>query len=319
MNTKRTSLVLLLAAVFLLAGIALIGGAAPAAAAPAAQSGGSVLDVLQNDPQLDEFEKLIEAVGLADNLDKDGPFTVFAPTDAAMAAFEALRADSNATITETALYHIANGRYSSTALADRPQLTTLLGEPVTITVRRGGIILNAEDEHPVTLTMTDIVADNGVVHIIDGVLVPPVNSLLMATKGDPAGTLADVLAADGRFTSLLSLAETAGMADALADAGRHYTLFAPTDAAFANLSAEQMNKLQDPREAAILLEYHLVGDELGINQIATDDMIPTVDGRPLYVTTDKSMNVSLNGHPLVDFNILATNGVIHVVDTVLMP
>lgn len=316
MNTRRVLLVVvLLVAALLPAGFTVGGGAAPVAA----QTGTSVLDVLQSDPQLDEFEKLVEAVGLADNLAQDGPFTIFAPTDAAMAAFETLRADSNATVTEAALYHIANGRYSSTALADRPLLTTLQGDQLTITVRRGGIILNAEDENPVTLILTDKVADNGVVHVIDGVLMPPVNSLLTAGKGDRTQTMAEALQADGRFTNLLALAKTAGMSDALADAGRHYTLFAPTDDAFAKLSAEQQAALQDPREAAILLNYHLVGDELGINQIATDDLIPTMDGRPLFVTTDESTHVFLNGRPLTDFNIRAANGIIHVVDTVLMP
>ncbi len=257
-------------------------------------------------------------MGLADNLDKDGPFTVFAPTDAAMASFEALRADSDASMTDVALYHIVNGRYSGVALADRSMLTTLLGEQVTITVRRGGIILNAND-NPVTIITTDIAAENGVVHIIDSVLLPPVNSLITASKGSPEQTIAEVLAADGRFTTLLSLAEKADLQDALADAGRSYTLFAPTDAAFEKLSEEQLNKLEDPRELEILLTYHLVGDRLGINQIATDDLIPTVEGRPLFVTTDESVQVFVNGQPLANFNILAANGVIHVGDSVLMP
>ena len=77
--------------------------------------------------------------------------------------------------------------------------------------------------------------------------------------------------------------------------------------------------MNDPQSLKAILSYHVIGDSLSINQIANDDIIPTLEGRPLIVTTDASQNVSLNGTPLASFNIVAANGVIHVVDTVLMP
>jgi uncharacterized surface protein with fasciclin (FAS1) repeats len=97
-------------------------------------------------------------------------------------------------------------------------------------------------------------------------------------------------------------------------------VFAPTDAAFEKLSDEQMNQIMnDANTREAILFYHIVGDMLGINQIATDDYIPTLEGRPLIVTTNNSQQVFINGEQLASFNIVAANGVVHAVDTVLMP
>jgi uncharacterized surface protein with fasciclin (FAS1) repeats len=129
-----------------------------------------------------------------------------------------------------------------------------------------------------------------------------------------------VLAEDGRFTTFLSLLDSANLDVDLANPAQTYTIFAPTDAAFEKLSDEQMNQLMtDPETLEIILSYHLIGDTLGINQIATDDFIPTLEGRPLIVTTNNSQQVFINGEQLASFNIVAANGVVHAVDTVLMP
>jgi transforming growth factor-beta-induced protein len=129
-----------------------------------------------------------------------------------------------------------------------------------------------------------------------------------------------VLEEDGRFTTLLSLLETADLGLNLDNPAQDYTIFAPTDDAFAKLSDELMEQLMnEPATLETILAYHVIGDSLSINQIANDDYIPTLEGRPLIVTTDASNNVSLNGTPLESFNIVASNGVIHAVDTVLMP
>lgn len=78
--------------------------------------------------------------------------------------------------------------------------------------------------------------------------------------------------------------------------------------------------LSDPQGALrTILSYHIVGDRLSINQIATDDYLPTLEGRALVVTTDEEITVYLNGRPVQSFNILAANGLIHVMDEVVMP
>lgn len=294
-------------------------GAQPTAASPAIQeeSTQSVWDVITANEQLAEFETIARAAVLADNLDQDGPFTVFAPTNAALDQLQSTFADSDATPTEILLYHIVNGRYNGPNVANQSTLMTLMGEQINVHVEDGQIVLN----DMVTVTTTDIEAENGVVHIIDQVLLPPANALSTSDKGSPDDSLWQVLEEDGRFTTFLSLAEQAGLNDELANINNTYTVFVPTDTAFENLSEEQVNdytKNNDTVEA--ILSYHLVGDQLGINQIATDDYISTMEGRPLFVTYDEdNQAVMINGQPLTDFNIVAENGVIHVVDSVLAP
>jgi transforming growth factor-beta-induced protein len=276
----------------------------------------TLMDLIRAHDQLNDFELLVDASGLAVNLERDGPFTVFAPTDAALANLETQVANSNATLTEILLYHVVNGRYTAADVANRAALPTLMGDQFAIHVNGGEIILN----DAVTITTLDDVAINGVIHIVDAVLVPPVNSLFIATQGSQVDTLDAVLAADGRFTTLLSLLADADLNVDLSNPAQSYTVFAPTDAAFEKLSEEQMNQLMtDFQTREAILAYHVIGDPLGINQIATDRFIPTLEGRPLIVTTDESVKVYINGVPLESFNIVAANGVIHVLDTVLMP
>lgn len=314
MRIKRTVFTLTLLVSVLLAGFSLARLSSPAAAQ--AEDPQTVMDIIRANDQLEDFELLIDAAGLAENLEHDGPFTVFAPTDAALAELETRAANANATLTEILLYHVVNGRYTGADVANRSTLPTLMGEHFAINVRGGAVILN----DAVTITTLDDTAINGVVHIVDTVLLPPVNSLLTADEGSRVDTLDEVLAADGRFTTLLSLLEAADLDVDLANPAQNYTLFAPTDAAFGKLSEEQMNNLMsDPNTLEAILSYHLIGDPLGINQIATDDFIPTFEGRPLIVTTDESLRVYVNGVPLESFNIVAANGVIHALDTVLLP
>jgi transforming growth factor-beta-induced protein len=341
MQTKKIIMLLVLVGI-LLVGSSFVRGVAPVEAALAIQTDGeeppdeevldeeqvseaqvdeaqTLLNVIQANPQLGDFEALIKAAGLADNLEKDGPFTVFAPTDAAIASLETFSAGSEATVTEILLYHIINGQYYSQDLSNYGTLPTLLGEHVAITVRGGQIILN-DMNNSVAITMTDVEAENGIIHIVDTVLMPPVNSLITTDKGSREHTIDEVLAADGRFTTFLSLLESTSLHSKLANLADTHTVFAPTNDAFAKLSEEQLNQLlANPQELETLLTYHLVGDTLGVNQIATDDYIPTLEGRPLIVTIDENLQVRLNNQSLTEFNIIAANGVIHVTDTVLMP
>lgn len=328
MQTKKILLLLLVAVLFM--GLAISKGSSPVAAAPAFQTGTgetdesqvdetqpemaqNLMDVVGSHDQLSDFETLIEAAGLADNLAKDGPFTVFAPTNTALATFDALATNADATVTDILLYHIVNGQYNSPTLVNFSTMPTLLGEHVAISVEGGEIMLN----DVVKIITTDIEAENGIIHIVDALLLPPVNSLITADKGSQGKTLDEVLTDDGRFTTFLALAESGGLEGALADLGQTHTVFAPTDAAFALLSEELMADMEADPETFV--SYLLVNDLLGINQIATDKYIPTVEGRPLFVSINEDAQVQINGQPLTEFNIVAANGIIHVVERVPVP
>jgi uncharacterized surface protein with fasciclin (FAS1) repeats len=314
----KKSLTFLLISLLML-GLMVTGVSAQTGTASEGQSG-TVYDVIVSDERLSSFELLVEAAGLANNLDQDGPFTVFAPTDEAWAAFEAMNAEepqTDATLTQILLYHVVNGNYPATAIAARDSVPSLLGEPVSFETDGGAVTLDGEAQ----VVDSGIAAANGVVHVIDTVLIPPVHSLATSRLGSRDMTIAEVLEADGRFETLLALMEQANLLDELENPDAEHTLFAPTDEAFEDVPEDVRDEWLAPGNSQFvgLMAYHLVSDELGINQLATDDLVPTLEGRPIFVTTDDELGVSLNDHPITEFNIVASNGVIHVVDSVLFP
>jgi uncharacterized surface protein with fasciclin (FAS1) repeats len=280
----------------------------------------TIYEVIRAEPTLSDFEALVDAAALDDNLQEDGPFTVIAPTNAAWAAFNTLSEEES--MTDILLYHVLNGEYSSEALTDEWGIMTLAGKylffDATVDKTETNIVLNGTVE----ITSEGIAASNGVVYIVDAVVpFPEENSLFASELGSPDATIAEVLANDGRFETFLSLADLAGLMEELENTSAHHTLFAPTDEAFAQVPEEMMEDwLANPEEALnTILSYHIVGDRLSINQIANDDYLPTLEGRALVVTTDENIQVYLNGRPVQSFNILASNGVIHVVNEVILP
>jgi len=115
----------------------------------------------------------VEAAGLVDALKGEGPFTVFAPTDEAFAAIpqetiEALLADPSGDLTQILLYHVIEGQVMAADVTDGLEATTLQGAPVTFTVADGSVMINEAN-----IVATDIVASNGVIHVIDAVIMPP--------------------------------------------------------------------------------------------------------------------------------------------------
>lgn len=339
-NVKR-KIYYVMGALILIFGISIWGGAQPTAASTALQEENepeeqeqeeqegqeeqetseqdaqSVWDVITANEQLSDFRILARAAALNNNLHGDGPFTVFVPSNAALEDLQSKFADTTATPTDVLLYHIVNGHFNGPDVANRSTLTTLLGEQINVNVENGQIVLNGT----AVVTTLDIRAENGVVHIIDEVLLPPENALSMSDKGSRDASLWQVLQEDGRFTTFLALAEQAGLADELSNTNNTFTIFAPTDTGFANIGEELVNEYtRNDDTIAAILSYHLVGDQLGINQVATDTYIPTLEGRPLFVTyTEDTQTVEINGQPLTDVNIVAANGVIHVVDSVFAP
>jgi uncharacterized surface protein with fasciclin (FAS1) repeats len=276
----------------------------------------SVYDVIKGDDRLTSFATLVDAAALADNLDNDGPFTIFAPTDEAFAAFEAADTQTDATLTEILLYHVVNGDYSAPDVANLASLPTLLGEHLAFSVQDGTIMLN----DAVKVTVMDVAAANGVVHIIDTVLVPPTNSLITSPLGSADMTLTEVLADQGNFSTFLALVEQAGLTSMLEDTNSRYTVFAPTDEAFANVDEDLLNQwMSDNEELKTILLYHITWDQLSINQLANGQYLSTIEGRPLILSTDENIQVHVNGSPIQTFNIIAANGVVHVVDRVLTP
>jgi uncharacterized surface protein with fasciclin (FAS1) repeats len=132
----------------------------------------TVVDIIVNSPDHDTLEAAVIAAGLEDDLSGAGPFTVFAPTDEAFKALpagtlETLLADPTGALADILLYHVASGKVMSGDLSDGQMIPTLFGKEVKVKINDDGVFINDSK-----VNAADIQADNGVVHVINAVLLP---------------------------------------------------------------------------------------------------------------------------------------------------
>lgn len=328
------SLVLLLA-------MSLIGGASAQEFEP------NIVDIAASDGRFDTLHAAVVAAGLADTLaSADNTFTVFAPTDDAFAALgedviNSLLADPQGALTSVLTYHVLDGAYSSSDVLSLTELPTLNGQSLAVSLRDGMPYVNDSQ-----IILTDIQAKNGIIHVIDAVLVPaaaappPVQIEEPPMVDDEEGmtdetdmaadepmadeaagqSIAEIAVANGNFNTLVAAASAAGLVDTLAGPG-NFTVFAPTDAAFAALPEGTVETLlADPSGALTdILLYHVVGTTLSRDQLATTDRMWTLEGSPLDVNRDGFNIVDIGGAQVLIYDIQASNGIIHVIDRVLLP
>lgn len=307
-----------------------------------AQTNDNIVDIAASNDNFDTLHAAIVAAGLADTLaSADAEFTVFAPTDDAFAALEAaapgtlasVLADPKGALTTILTYHVVAGTLTSADVVAADTLTTLQGEELDVTVRDGEVYIDGAQ-----VLMVDVPAKNGVIHVIDSVLLPAaitgaasepaetadVAASAAAAPSQPANTTPVVdttsmtiaeIASGADFTSLAGALTATGLIDVFTRPG-NYTVFAPTNAAFEALGDVSLTE----EELTKILLFHVVGDQLTRDQIATDDLIPTLsDGRPLIVNREGSRIIDINGARFVATDIQASNGIVHVIDRVLIP
>ncbi len=272
----------------------------------------TVVDVIVNSPDHELLEAAVLAADLAGALSADGPFTVFAPTDDAIGALVAalgITAEellALETLGDILTYHVVAGEALSTSLTDGQMIATLLGPDVTVTITDDGTFIN-----DALVTFADIPADNGVVHVIDAVLSPPV----VVTN-----TVVDVIVNSPDHELLEAAVLAADLAGALSADGP-FTVFAPTDDAIGALvaalgiTAEELLALETLGD---ILTYHVVAGEALSTSLTDGQMIATLLGPDVTVTiTDDGTFIN---DALVTFaDIPADNGVVHVIDAVLLP
>ncbi|MTB52329.1 fasciclin domain-containing protein [Lewinella sp. W8] len=265
----------------------------------------TVVGIIVNSTAHDTLEAAVLAAGLDDDLSGDGPFTVFAPTDDAFAALpagtvETLLGDS-ATLANILLFHVAGLEALSTDLSDGQRVMTLQGGDVVVTINADGVFINDAQ-----VTMADVDATNGVVHVIDAVLSPP-----------PA-TVVDIIVESEVHTTLETAVGIAGLADALSGAGP-FTVFAPTDEAFLALPPGVLAALTaDSAALANVLLYHAVGAEAYSDDLEDGQRIMTLQGGDVVVTINDD-GIFINDAEVTVANLQALNGVVHVIDAVLTP
>jgi transforming growth factor-beta-induced protein len=276
----------------------------------------NIVEIAQEDGNFTSLVAALTAAGLVDDLSGPGPFTVFAPTDAAFAKLDPvvlndLLTNDTETLTQILLYHVVSGTANSTDLSDGMEVKTLQGKNVTVKISGSDVYIN-----DAKVIIADIQASNGVIHVIDTVLIPPKEPVPPAPEGN---TIVDIAVANGNFTSLVAALEAAGLVDELSGPGP-FTVFAPTDAAFAKLDPCLLQQLLtcDTDTLTQILLYHVAAGEVMSSDLTNCQQIQTLQCGDVTVTIHCDA-VCINDAKVIIADIQASNGVIHVIDTVLIP
>jgi transforming growth factor-beta-induced protein len=276
-----------------------------------------LVDIAAADGRFTTLVAALQQAGLVDALRADTPITVFAPTDDAFGKLpdgtvEGLLENVPA-LTDILLYHVVPGKVMAADVVTLESADTLLGKPVSIAVEEDGSVMINES----MVLITDIEGSNGVIHVIDSVLLPPAEEEPMAEA--PTLNIVELAVADGRFTTLVSAVQKAELADDLMTGGP-YTVFAPTDDAFAALPEGTLDAVvADFETLNNVILYHLVPGVFMAESVAKETALGTVLGQPLSVAAHSDGTVTVNDSQIVITDIPATNGVIHVIDAVLIP
>ena len=306
-------------------GLSAVGGLPASAAkkkAPAKASKVVLKDIVDTAVAAGSFKTLAAALTAADlipTLKGAGPFTVFAPTDAAFAKIpkadlDAILADKKK-LTEILTYHVVAGAVPASVVVtlDGKSAKTVNGAEVKIAIVGGKVVLNGN----VNVVTTDIKASNGIIHVIDSVLLPPA----AAPAAVPGGkTIVDVAASAGSFKTLLAAVDAAGLTATLRSAGP-FTVFAPTDEAFNVLPKETLVLLLKPENKKLLtdiLTFHVVPGSVNAAKVLSSHDLPTVNGKRSLINV-RGGRAYINGAEIKVTDIAASNGIIHVIDTVMIP
>jgi len=283
------------------------------------------------------FSTLVDLVGkagLGDTLSNGGPFTVFAPTNEAFAALDPATVnflvENPEELKKVLLYHVLPEKRPSSSLRDTPFIDSAQGATLRLNFLNSpaGFALRINED--VTVTQANIPASNGVIHVIDKVLIPPAEatgaqqrtSIAEPTSTQETRNLAEVAAGAG-FSTLVDLVVKAGLADTLSNGGP-FTVFAPTNEAFAALDPALVESLvSNPEALKKVLLYHVVSGKVLSSQLSDNLSVKTVQGAPIKINIIQGyhgVSVKINNAATVTkTDIPAKNGVIHVIDQVLIP
>lgn len=250
----------------------------------------------------------LKAGGLIDTLKGKGPFTVFAPTDAAFANLpegtveSLLKPENKDQLVSILTYHVVPGKVMSGDVVKLNSAKTVQGQPVSIKVVDGKVMIDNA-----TVSSVDINCANGVIHVIDSVIIP---------KKD----IVDTAVAAGSFKTLAAALSAAGLVDVLKGEGP-FTVFAPTDEAFAKLPAGTVEDLLKPENKAKLtqiLTYHVVSGKVMAADVVKLKGAKSVQGGEVSIKVSDD-GVMVDGAKVVATDIECGNGVIHVIDSVILP
>ena len=278
----------------------------------------TIVDVAVADGRFTTLVAALQAADLVGTLDdENAEFTVFAPTDDAFNllgqdAIDSLLADTE-TLTDILTYHVLVGE------VDASHAISLVGSTVEM-VNGDSIGLSLDNEdlliNTSTVIITDVEADNGIIHVIDAVLIPP------AKKGEPSMDILETAVANGNFTTLVATLQATGLDAALSDDSVNYTVFAPTDAAFAMIDPATIDILLANTDVlSNILLQHVVDAE--INSVTAYSLngasAETLSGANIPVLINSETDtLTFGGATIITKDIYTSNGIIHVIDTIVI-
>ena len=252
----------------------------------------------------------VKAAGLVDTLKGDGPFTVLAPTDDAFKKLPAgtvetlLKPENLKKLQAILTYHVVPGSVMASDVVKLNSAKTVQGDAVSIKVENGAVMINGAK-----VVKTDIKCKNGVIHVIDSVILPP-------EKAD----IVDTAVGAGKFSTLVAAVKAAGLVETLKGEGP-FTVFAPTDEAFAKIPKATIQELLKPENKAKLasiLTYHVVSGKVMAADVVKLTSAKTVNGQTATIKVADG-KVMIDGANVIKTDIDCKNGVVHVIDSVIMP
>jgi uncharacterized surface protein with fasciclin (FAS1) repeats len=277
----------------------------------------SIVDVVVENSNFTLLEAAVLHAGITDAL-KSGTITVFAPTDAAFKAAgfadeAAIKAADKTVIANILKYHVVPSLVPSTAIAtkDNEAVTMLSGGKTYVTKNAGGVSVNGAK-----VSTADVKAENGgLIHIIDAVLIDETKNIVALAQSNPnlSFLVAAVLRANEGATKVVTILSGAGP----------FTVFAPTNAAFkaAGFADEAAIKAASPDVLAKILTYHVIGARVYSTNLVTGDVTTAQGGKVSINAANGTVKGIGNttASKITAVNIPASNGVVHVIDSVLIP
>lgn len=255
----------------------------------------------------------LKAAGLVDVLNGEGPLTVFAPTDEAFAKLpkgtveDLLKPENQEKLKSVLTYHVSPGKTLLGTALESGNADTIQGEALAISFADGRVLVN---ESPVL--NADIECSNGVIHVVESVLLPP--------SPEVSNDLLGVATKAGVFKTLLAAVKAADLEEALTGEGP-LTILAPTDDAFAALPKGTVESLLEPKNRDRLisiLSYHAIVGGVSAGDALNASTAKTLNGKTVKFSVQNG-TLKVNGATIRKTDIKCDNGVVHVIDKVLLP
>lgn len=301
-------------------GLLLIGFAACKKSSSGAANSNSmtIASIVASDTSFSILDAAVTQGNLVATLNGAGPFTVFAPNNSAFAASglsaAALAGLSTSEVDTILLYHTLAGAITASQVPSGPDagVATVEGDSIFVTKNGNGVFING-----IAVTTPNVMASNGVIHVLSKVLIPPFGNLVQTVQADTSLTylVAAVVRASQGSTNVAAILSTGGI----------FTVLAPTNNAFRAAGFATIDDINaaSPATLTSILTYHVLPGRVFSSDLTNNEMAATLNGEKATILLSSGAQVKGNSNSspsnIIATDIMATNGVVHKIDQVLLP